>query len=300
MKRFRLNNERRAVTRSGGSWRLVTWRAPALLGLGMAAAWLTQQGWVTVVGVAGYLLILLADLLGAGRGLSRREAAGVGAGALAVVAATLITNFLQPLPFPVNFLVSLGLGAAMQFGTLNLIEPDPTTDLLEGQMTAEYGGLLTAMREVAAQTAAASQQRGLPPATSDRLRETAQVIEAIASRYQVRAVDFAGASTTVTLLQQFHKILAYYLKIKSGQQFLDTFARGREVAETEGRTIPMFHGALLNLGKQLDAGEVLDKGAAEDALKSMLEALNLITDLTNNQGPGATATDAAGPPPRSR
>ena len=288
------------MTRPIGTWRLVTWRAPALLGLGMAAAWLTQQGWVTVVGVAGYLVMLLTDLLGAGRGLERREAAGVGAGTLAVVAAALITTFLQPLPFPFNFLISLGLGAAMQYGALNLIEPGPAADLLEGQMGAEYRALLAAMREVGAQTAAASQQRGLPQATSDQLRETAQVIEAIAGRYQTRAADFAGASTTVTLLQQFQKILAYYLKIKSGQQFLDTFAKGREVAETEGRTIPMFHAALLNLGKQLDAGEVLDKGAAEDALKSMLESLNLINDLTQDQGPGQAATGLAGPPPHNR
>jgi hypothetical protein len=299
MKISRPNNERRAVTRPGGSWRLVTWRAPALLGLGMAAAWLTQLGWVTVAGVTVYLLMLLADLLGAGRALSRREAAGVGAGALGVVAAALITTYLQPLPFPFNFLISLGVGAALQYGTLNLVEPGPPAGLSEDQMTADYATLLNAMRAVAAQTAAASQQPGVPPATSVHLGETAQVIEAIASRYEARAADFSGASTTATILQQFHKILAYYLKIKSGEQFLAEGAKSREVAETEDRTIPMFHAALLNLGQRLDAGEVLEKGVAEDALESMLASLNLIHDLTNAQGTGPAA-DTAGPAPRSR
>jgi hypothetical protein len=46
----------------------------------------------------------------------------------------------------------------------------------------------------------------------------------------------------------------------------------------------MFHTALTNLGMQLDAGEVLDKGIAEGALESMLQSLNLINDLKARPG----------------
>jgi hypothetical protein len=190
----------------------------------------------------------------------------------------------RPIPFPVNFLLSLGLGGAMQFGLLNMLATDPQPDLLDDQPTAEYQALLAAIQAVAARLAAAGRQPGLPQTTLRQLQEISSVVGLIGSRYQQRPADFVGASSTLTILQQFDKILAYYLKIKSGEQFVAPEAKRREIAETEGRTIPMLHSALARLGKQLDAGEVLDKHIAEDALESMLQSLNLLDDLQGQPG----------------
>jgi hypothetical protein len=274
-------------------WSLVTWQAPALLGLGMAAAWVTQAGWVTLLGLAGYLLVLLFDTLGSAHKPTGREAAARGAGVAAVVAAATITTFLRPFPFPFNFLISLGLGAALQFGTLNMLGPGPAMDVIEGQMTAEYRTMLSALQAVAAHTLAASRRPELPPATAAQLVEIAAVMGLIVSRYVERPADFAGAAATLTIFEQFHKILAYYLKIKSGEQFMDEAAKRKETTQTEGRTLPIFHTALTNLGKQLDANEVLDKGIAEEALESMLRSLNLMDDLNARLGAAPASGDAS-------
>jgi hypothetical protein len=276
---------------TGSRWHWRNWQAPALLGMGMAATWITQQSWVTALGVIAYLLVLLLDVLAGDERPSGREAVGLAVGAVAVAATALITTFWRPLPFPVNFLVSLGLGGAMQFGALNMLGPGTAHDLVDGASRAEYTALVGAMEEIAARLTATSRQADLPKATLRQLAEIASAVGLIASRHQQRQADFAGAATTLTILQQFDKILAHYLRIKSGQQFLDADTKRQEIAETEGRTIPMIQSALVTLGQQLDAGEVLDKKVAEDALESMLQSLNLIRDLKDHARP-APATAA--------
>ena len=48
-------------------WRyLLNWQAWTLLVLGIAASLMTQKGWVALLGVIGYLLVLVFDLLGGG------------------------------------------------------------------------------------------------------------------------------------------------------------------------------------------------------------------------------------------
>jgi hypothetical protein len=247
----------------------------------MAAEWLTQQAWLMVVGLSGYLLVLSIDLVGGERRLERREALALGAGILALVATALLTSLPRPMLFPFNFLISLALGAAMQFGTLNLLDPGTPAELSEAQTLAEYRALLGEMKELAAGTAAASRCACVPNATAGQLTEIASIVGCLASRYEERSPNLAGASATLTILQQFDKVLACYLKMKSGEQFVDEDAKGREIAETEGRTIPMVNGALANLGRQLDAGEVLDKTITEGALESMLRSLNLIKGLND-------------------
>jgi hypothetical protein len=49
------------------TWRyLLNWQAWTLLLLGVAAALVTQKGWVALLGVIGYLLVVLFDLVGGG------------------------------------------------------------------------------------------------------------------------------------------------------------------------------------------------------------------------------------------
>ncbi len=49
------------------TWRfLLNWQAWTLLVLGMAAVLVTQKGWVALLGVIGYLLVVLFDLVGGG------------------------------------------------------------------------------------------------------------------------------------------------------------------------------------------------------------------------------------------
>ena len=54
------------MTKSKQFWFLLNWQAWAVLGMGCAAALVTQQGWVALLGVIGYLLVLLFDILGGG------------------------------------------------------------------------------------------------------------------------------------------------------------------------------------------------------------------------------------------
>src|SRR5215207_1974597 len=128
----------------GSRWQWRRWQAPALLGMGMGVAWVTQLGWVTVLGVLGYLLVLLLDLLGQGRRPSNREAAGLAAGALAAACTALVTTFWQPIAFPINFLLSLGLGGAMQFGLVNMLGPAEPQAVVDSQAAAEYLAMLSA------------------------------------------------------------------------------------------------------------------------------------------------------------
>jgi hypothetical protein len=79
-------------------------------------------------------------------------------------------------------------------------------------------------------------------------------------------------------------VLAHYLRIKAGEQFLDQDMKRTEIAQTETRIIPMVEAALENLGKQLDSGEVLDKKISEGTLESMLRSLNLIESLKVHLG----------------
>ena len=49
------------------TWRfLLNWQAWTLLMLGLAAALVTQKGWVALLGVIGFLLVVLFDLVGGG------------------------------------------------------------------------------------------------------------------------------------------------------------------------------------------------------------------------------------------
>jgi hypothetical protein len=269
---------------------LLNWHAPLVLGMGMATAWVTQQGWATVLAIAGYLLVLVVDPPGAGRRLSRGEALGVAAGVLAVVAAAMLTSFARPMPFPLNFAISVGLGTAMQFGMLNLLGGDgPALDLLEVQNRKEYRALLSEMWAMAKRMETASQQAYLPRPTAGELQAIAAVAGSIASRFEQRAPDLASASATLTILQQFDKVMAYYFKMRSGEQFVEASARRKEMTETEDRTIPMIRTALTNLGKQLDAGEVRDKSVIEGTLESLLRSLHLLDDVTGDADADSSA-----------
>jgi hypothetical protein len=56
-------------------WR--RWQAPALLSVGMCLAWVAQLWWLTLVGVVGYMLVLLFDGLAEGFRPFGREASGL-------------------------------------------------------------------------------------------------------------------------------------------------------------------------------------------------------------------------------
>jgi hypothetical protein len=216
------------------------------------------------------------------KGFSVQEAVALAAGVLVVVVAALVTTWLRPILFPFNFAASLGLGAAAYLGTLKILDPRTPRDLIDDQAAAEFRSLLSEMRAIAARISAARLLSDLSQLTADRLLAIASVVEALAGRYQAGSAGFAGASATLTVLRQFDRVLAYYLRIKSGQQYLAPEARAREMAQTEERTIPLVRDALENLARQLDAGEVVDKNVSEDTLQSVLRSLNLVDTLADD------------------
>lgn len=208
--------------------------------------------------------------------LSAETVAALAAGLLVVAVAALVTTRVRPLAFPLNYFVSLGLGMAAFVGAAKVLDPRTTSDLAEAQAAAEYRSLLNEMKVIAARTWVASQQPGLDRPTAQRLRSISSTVGLLVSRYQAGGAGLASASATLTVLKQFDRVLTGYLKIRSGEQFVDAQARQAEVAETEERTIPMVQAALQMLGQQLDAGRVVDKKVWEGTLASLLRSLDLV------------------------
>ncbi len=216
------------------------------------------------------------------KGFSVQEAAALAAGAVVVVVAAFLTTRLRPIPFPLNFALSLGLGAATSLGALTVLDPRTARDRMEDEAEAEYRAMLGEMQAIAARAAAAGQFTGMGETAARGLLEIAAVVRSIANRYASVSHDFAGASAILTTLKQFDLILAYYLRIKSGRQHLAPEARASEIAQTEERTIPLLRAALEKLARQLDASEVADKDVSEETLQSVLRSLNL-TDTLNDK-----------------
>jgi hypothetical protein len=211
-----------------------------------------------------------------------QELIALGVGLTVTIASAVLTS---PIAFPFNFLISLGLGGTAGYGTLKVLDPRTLQDLLDLQTSTEYRQLLHKIEGIAGRTDEASQSLGpISPEVSGRVGNIARMTRMILERYKVRRRDFAGASATLLILQKFDGILAHYLKVKRGELFLDKEQREVEIAQAETHDIPMTEIALENLGKKLDAGEVLDKGLSSGTLESMLRSLNLIEDLRDEIG----------------
>jgi hypothetical protein len=208
--------------------------------------------------------------------LTVQEVVALAVGVLVVAAAVFITTQLRPMPFPFNFALSLGLGAGVYVGMLKVLDPRTVGDLATARAAAEYQTLVTEMKVIAARIWVASQHRALGGPTVQRLRNISSTVAALVNRYRADRTAFAGASATLTVLKQFDRVLAGYVKIKSGEQFVEPGAKLAEIRETEERTIPMVQAALQMLGEQLDAGQVVDKKVWEGTLASLLRSLNLI------------------------
>jgi len=218
------------------------------------------------------------------RRLTRKEAVALGIDIVVVIIVALITTRTRPLLFPVSFLLSLTLGAMAAYGALKLLDPRTPTDLLEHEMSAKFRLMLEQLQEIASRTEQASRNGRLNAETSGRLAGIASCMGMIARRYQERSRDFAGASSALLIFQEFDRVLAHYLRIKSGEQFLDQDTKRTEIAQTETRILPIVETALETLGRQLDSGQVVDKKISEGTLESMLQSLNLIESLKDHIG----------------
>jgi len=214
-----------------------------------------------------------------------QQIGALGVGLIVTIASSLLTSLVSPILFPLNFLISLGLGATAGYGALKVLDPRTMQDLLEAQANADYRQKLQKIAGIAARTGDASQSLShISPEVSGQLGDITRMTGMILERYKERRRDFTGVSATLLILQKFEGILAHYLKVKRGELFLDEEQRDEEIAKTETQDIPMVEMALQNLGKKLDAGEVLDKSISKGTLESMLRSLNLIEDLRDGIG----------------
>ena len=218
------------------------------------------------------------------RRLTSKEFVALGIGIVVVISVALITTRARPLLFPFSFLVSLTLGVMAAYGALKILDPRTPTDLVEHEMNAQFRLMLEQLQEIASRTEQSSRDGHLSAETSSRLAGIASFMAMIARRYQERSRDFSGASSALLIFKEFDRVLAHYLRIKSGEQFLDQDMKRKEIAQTETRILPMVEVALENLGKQLDSGEVVDKKISEGTLESMLRSLNLIESLKDHLG----------------
>jgi hypothetical protein len=228
------------------------------------------------------------------RRLTSKELAALGIGIVVVIIVALITTRARPLLLPVSFLVSLTLGALAAYGALKILDPRTPTDLVEHEMNAQFRLMLEQLQEIASKTEQASRDSHLSTETSSRLAGIASFMGLIARRYQQRSRDFSGASSALLVFKEFDSVLAHYLRIKSGEQFLNEERKRTEIAQTETRILPMVETALENLGRQLDSGEVVDKKISEGTLESMLRSLSLIESL-RDQLEQTTADRGDGP-----
>ena len=211
-----------------------------------------------------------------------RQLGALGVGLTVTVVASFLTSLVNPIFFPFNFLISLGLGTAAGYGALKVLDPRTRQALIEAQTDAEYRQMLQEIAAIAMRTGDASQGLYLvSPKVSERLGNIARMTEMILERYRGRQRDFAGVSATLLIMQKFDANLAHYLMAIRGELFMDDEQREEEITEAERHGIPMIETALENLGKKLDAGEVLNKGVTKGTLESMLYSLNLIESLGN-------------------
>ena len=221
-----------------------------------------------------------------------QELRALGVGLLVTIASALLTTLFVPVAFPFNFLVSLALGGAAGYGALKVLDPRTMEDLLEAQTETRVRQMLSQIAAIAARTGEAGRSLSqTSPEVSGRLGAIASMTERIRDRYTERPRDYSGIAATLLILQRFDEILAHYLRVKRGDLFLDDDERGKEIVETETEVIPMFEMALDNLGKKLDAGEVIHKGVSKGTLESMLQSLNLINDLSDQIGASSEKGD---------
>jgi hypothetical protein len=224
--------------------------------------------------------------------ITPQQIGALGVGLLVTITSSLLTSLVIPVPFPLNFLISLGLGATAGYGALKVLDPRTRQELIETQTSAEYRQKLQEIARITTQMDKASQ--GLiksSPEVSGRLDHIARITRMILKRYTERRRDFAGVSATLLILQKFEGILVHYLKVKRRELFLDKEQREKEIAATETHVIPGFEIALENLGKKLDAGETLDKSVSKGTLESMLRSLDLIESLSDQVNPSSDKGD---------
>jgi hypothetical protein len=206
----------------------------------------------------------------------------LGVGISVTVASAVLTTLVSPVAFPFNFLISVALGGTAGYGTLKVLDPRTPQDIIDAQTAASYQQMLTRIAELADLTNIASRSlRHIAPEVSRRLGKIALMTGKVLKRYQQGPTEYAGVTSTLLIHERFDEILAHYIKVKSGELFMDEEKVEKEIYETETYTIPMFEAGLDHLLRKLDSGEALDKRLSKDTLESMLRSLNLIESLSD-------------------
>jgi hypothetical protein len=150
------------------------------------------------------------------------------------IGSALLASLVSPIPFPFNILISFGLGGTALYGARKILDPRTISEVTEQQTDNDFHSMLSEMSEIASRTMAAGKSKHVGKEEGGRLVAMAGMIYMILKRYQERKRDFAGVSSTLLVLQQVDGILAYYLKVRQGELFLDRPAR-KVISETGAR-----------------------------------------------------------------
>ncbi len=208
-----------------------------------------------------------------------------GVGLAVTVISAVLTGPIIPIPF--NLLISLGLGGTAWYGSHKLLHPWTPAEREERDAARRYKGMLHDIAAIGARTADSGLLRCIDSDISRHIISIARKIDMVERRYRKGARDFAGASKTLLVLQKFDEILTHYVKLKCGELFLDKGQADRDIADIEGRILPLIEDALEELGRKIDAGESVAMEIHKGTLEDMLRSLDLIKSQQPNLKPPA-------------
>ncbi len=188
--------------------------------------------------------------------------------------------FSPALPAAISFLASVGLGAVAWFAARRLLNPWTDMEREERRAARDYKDMLNEIAAVARRTAQAGTRWCIGRATAERLASIARLTETILERFRVRR-DFAGASKALIVLQTFDATLSHYVKVKCNEIFIETSQAKQQIAQMEGRAIPLVEQALVELARKADVGECTDTEIHRAALEDILHSLDLMRHSMN-------------------
>ncbi len=201
--------------------------------------------------------------------------------AVGVAAAIVGAAVFSPgMPAAISFSASVGLGAVAWFAARRLFNPWTDVEREEQRTARGYKSMLNEIVAVARRTAQAGTRWCIGRATAERLASIARLTETILERFRVRR-DFAGASKALIVLQTFDATLSHYVKLKCNEIFIEASQAEQQIAQIEGRALPMVEQALEELGRKADVGASTDTEIHRAALEDILHSLDLMRHSVN-------------------
>jgi hypothetical protein len=217
-----------------------------------------------------------------GSGITRRERIAFGAGVITVAIAAfsfMRVSYISPL---INFIVSLILGVSTAVIVLYMF-PDPDRDPgeIERETERRYRSIIAELRTIAERIRRDRRSCDVSEDIANQLAAISTLAHSLADRYATRPRNFAGAASTLRVLEVSDAVLTYYHRIKCGGLLLDPVRSEFEIEQVETRVIPMVESGLNRQARQLDSGEAGDMSAQIRTLEDMLQSLNLIESMSS-------------------